>query len=120
MISKLKEKFVEFGPIFQMPMLLAGLVYALFLPETLYYALGIYFDLWFKTLNSFWGYPILFVLIASPFLNIGLALLLLFQSFHVLFKIIFTSYDPSFHGFITTYPAVVISLVLIMMVLSKK
>jgi len=87
------------------PAILGAILYAIFLPETAYYALGIYLDLWFPTLKGFWGYPVFFILLMIPFVNVILVALLSFQSFHVLIKFVFGFYDPSFHGFVTMYPA---------------
>ena len=95
-----------------LPFWLLSFLYAIFLPDTLYYALGIYLDLWFPVLESFWGYIIILPLFAIPFLNVGLVILLTFQSFIVLAKFVFGSYEPSMHGFITMYPALWIMLVL--------
>ena len=102
-----------------MPFWVLGLLYAIFVPETLYYALGIYLDLWFPILDSFWGYLIVLPLFAIPFLNAGLMLLLIFQSFAVLAKFIFGSYEPSLHGFITMYPAIMAIVVLVVSRLYK-
>lgn len=88
------------------PFWILNLLYFVFLPETLYYALGIYFDIWFPILQSFWGYIILFILFLIPFINIALVLLLIFQSFAVVFIFLFGSYEPSVHGYITMYPAI--------------
>ena len=95
------------------PFWILGFLYAIFIPETLYYALGIYLDLWFPILDSFWGYLIVLPLFAIPFLNAGLILLLIFQSFTVLAKFLFGSYEPSLHGFITMYPACMAIVVLV-------
>ena len=89
------------------------------LPDTIYYAFGIYFDMWFPILETFWGYVIVGLLFAVPLLNIGLLLLLLVQSFIVLAKFVFGSYDPSFHGFITMYPACMTIVVLVLTLLDK-
>ena len=89
-----------------------GLLYAIFLPETIYYALGIYLDLWFPLLQTFWGYIIVLILFGIPLLNIGLSCLLVLQSFTVLIKFIFGSYDPSLHGFVTMFPAGMLALAL--------
>jgi hypothetical protein len=75
------------------PFWIVGLLYAILLPETIYYALGIYLDLWFPVLQTFWGYIIVFILFAIPLLNLGLSCLLVLQSFVVLLKFIFGSYD---------------------------
>ena len=101
------------------PFWVLGFLYAIFVPETLYYALGIYLDLWFPVLDSFWGYVIVLPLFAIPFLNAGLLLLLIFQSFMVLAKFIFGSYEPSLHGFITMYPATMAVVVIVVSRLYK-
>lgn len=106
--------------VFMIPFWIFGILYAIFLPETIYYALGIYFDLWFPTLKSFWGYIIAFVLFAIPILNAALLLLLIFQSFIVLAKFIFGSYEPSIHGFITMYPACIAGIILASYLLGKE
>ena len=95
------------------PFWILGFLYAIFIPETLYYALGIYLDFWFPILNTFWGYLIVIPIFAIPFLNAGLILLLIFQSFTVLAKFLFGSYEPSLHGFITMYPACMAIVVLV-------
>ena len=94
--------------ILTIPAGLGAILYAIFLPETAYYALGIYLDLWFPILKGFWGYPIFFIILMIPFASVILVALLSFQSFHVLFKFVFGFYDPSFHGFVTMYPAALI------------
>ena len=101
------------------PFWILGFLYAIFIPETLYYALGIYLDLWFPILNTFWGYLIVIPIFAIPFLNAGLILLLIFQSFTVLAKFIFGTYEPSLHGFITMYPAIMAIVVLAVSLLYK-
>jgi len=73
----------------------------------------------FPLLETFWGYVIAGILFAIPLLNFGLILLLIVQSFIVLAKFIFGSYDPSFHGFITMYPASMVLLVLGFTLLEK-
>ena len=90
------------------PAALGAILYAIFLPETAYYALGIYLDLWFPVLKGFWGYPVFFIILMIPFVSVILVSLLSFQSFHVLIKFVFGFYDPSFHGFVTMYPAALI------------
>jgi hypothetical protein len=96
--------------ILELPFLLAYLAYALFLPETIYYGLGIYFDLWYPILKTFWGFPILFIVILIPFVNTALALMLMIQSIHVTVKYLLGLYDPSTHGFITMVPAATLGL----------
>jgi hypothetical protein len=99
--------------ILELPFLLAYLAYALFLPETIYYGLGIYFDLWYPILKTFWGFPILFIVILIPFVNTALALMLMIQSIHVTVKYLLGLYDPSTHGFITMVPAATLGLYLL-------
>jgi hypothetical protein len=101
------------------PFWLFGFLYAIFLPDTLYYALGIYFDLWFPILETFWGYIILLPLFGIPLLSGVLCYLLIFQSFIVLAKFTFGSYEPSLHGFVTMYPACMTIFVLIVSFLFK-
>lgn len=101
------------------PFWIVGFLYAILLPETIYYALGIYLDLWFPVLQTFWGYIIVFILFAIPLLNIALSCLLVLQSFAVLLKFIFGSYDPSLHGFVTMFPACMLALVLVVNLLDR-
>jgi len=115
------EKLLGLIPgVLVIPFWIFGFLYAIFLPETIYYALGIYLDLWFPTLKTFWGYILIFPLFAVPFLNAGLTFLLIFQSFTVLAKFIFGSYEPSVHGFITMYPACIAVFVLGLKFFSKE
>jgi hypothetical protein len=104
------------------PAILGAILYAIFLPETAHYALGIYLDLWFPLLKGFWGYPIFFLLLMIPFVSMVLIALLSFQSFHVLFQFVFGLYDPSFHGFVTMFPAtlVIITLALSLLLSNKE
>ena len=114
------KKILDFIPgALSVPFFILSILYAIFLPDTIYYALGIYLDLWFPVLETFWAYIIIFFLAAIPFLNIGLFFLLIFQSFAVLLKFIFGSYDPSLHGFVTMYPACMIVFVLLFNMLSR-
>lgn len=107
-------KFIRAIPIIlELPFLLAYLTYAIFLPETIYYGLGIYFDLWYPTLKTFWGFPIVFILILIPFINTALALMLMIQSIHVVIKYLLGLYEPSTHGFITMIPAATLTLYLL-------
>ncbi len=113
-------KIIDYIPgVLIVPFWVLGLLYAVLLPDTIYYAFGIYFDMWFPILETFWGYVIVGLLFAVPLLNIGLFFLLLLQSFIVLAKFIFGSYDPSFHGFITMYPACMTIVVLVLTLLDK-
>ena len=120
MLSKLKSTYEGLGLFITIPLLLVSISYAILLPDTLYFALGIYFDLWFEILKSFWGYAILLILLLIPFVNIGLGLLLTFQSYNVVYKYIFTSYEPSLHGFITMQPAIVLTFAAISVLFSSK
>lgn len=87
---------------FKLFLILLGSLYAFVLPDTLYYALGVYTGFWFPFLESFLGYLIVIFLLIIPFVNILLAILLIFQSFHVSFKFLIGIYEPSsFHGYIT-------------------
>ncbi len=95
-------------PVLMIPVALGSLLYLIFLPESAYFLFGIYFDLWFPVLKGIWGYPVFFVILMVPYVNAILLLLLSLQSFHVLVKFILGTYDPSFHGFVTMYPAVTI------------
>ena len=105
---------INFVPgVLSIPLGICALLYAIFLPETFYYLLGIYFNMWFPILTTFWGYPLLFILLMVPVVSAVLMFLFVLQSFHVLFKFIFGMYDPSFHGFVTMYPAATVLLVLI-------
>ena len=113
-------KIINLVPgVLTIPFFLGSLLYAIFLPETVFYALGIYLDLWFPLLKEIWGYPLVFIIMMIPIVNIVLTILLTFQSFHVLIKYIFGYYDPSFHGFVTMYPAAIILLVLAFSVFTK-
>lgn len=113
--------FVRFLPsILAIPLAVLGLLYALFVPETLYYALGIMLGLWIPVLEGWFGYVVFFLLLMVPILNVGIMVLLVVQSFIVTGKFIFGTYDPSIHGFITMYPAVVGSIVLLTSLFSKR
>ena len=113
-------KILDFVPSFlAIPYILGSLLYFIFVPDTLYYALGIYFDMWFPVLTEFWGYLIVLVLIGLPIISFMLYALLLFQSFHVVFKFVFDTYDPSFHGYVTMYPASLIILSLAAILIGK-
>lgn len=113
-------KILDLVPSFlAIPYILGSLLYFMFVPDTLYYALGIYFDMWFPVLTEFWGYLIVLVLVGLPIISFLLYALLLFQSFHVLFKFVFDTYDPSFHGYVTMYPASLIILSLVAILIGK-
>ena len=102
------KSILAFTPgLLQIPFFIGTLLYFVFLPDITYYALGIYLDLWFPTLRTFWGYPILFILFALPIVNVILTILLTFQSFYVLFIFLIGSYYPrdELLGFVTMYPA---------------
>ena len=115
------NKILDIVPgILTIPLGVCALAYAVFLPDTVYYALGIYLGLWFPLLTTFWGYLILFLMLMIPGVNIVLLLLLTFQSFHVLIKYVLGMYDPSLHGLITMYPASAVILVFIFSLLLKK
>ena len=115
------EKLLGLIPgVLVIPFWIFGFLYAIFLPETIYYALGIYLDLWFPALKTFWGYILILPLFAVPFLNAALFFLLILQSFIVLAKFIFGSYEPSVHGFITMYPACIAVFVLGLPFFSKE
>ena len=108
------KKFLELIPAaLIVPFWIVGFLYAILIPETIYYALGIYLDLWFPVLQTFWGYIIVGILFLIPLLNFALGGLLVFQSFAVLLKFIFGSYDPSLHGFVTMYPACMLALAIL-------
>ena len=94
-------------PILIIPFYIGSFLYFIFLPDITYYALGIYFDMWFPILRTFWGYPILFILFLIPIVSIVLTWLLIFQSFYVLFIFLIGSYYPrdELLGFVTMYPA---------------
>ena len=99
------------------PFWIGSILYFLFLPEITYYALGIMLDIWIPALRSFWGFPILFILLMIPFVGVILVWLLTIQSFWVLFKFLIGSYYPSDEllGFVTMFPA---SMVIISYVVS--
>ena len=104
----LYKSILNFIPgVLTIPFWIGSILYFLFLPEITYYALGIYLDIWIPALNSFWGFPILFILLFIPFVGVILIWLLTFQSFMVLLKFLFTSYYPrdELLGFVTMYPA---------------
>jgi hypothetical protein len=85
--------------------------YAILLPDTTYYMLGIMFDLWFPILESFWGYVIVVGILMIPFVNVVFFGLLLLQSAIVVLKFLFGSYEPSLHGVITMIPALMVVVV---------
>lgn len=99
------------------PFWIGSILYFLFLPEITYYALGIMLDIWIPALRSFWGFPILFILLMIPFVGVILVWLLTIQSFWVLFKFLIGSYYPrdELLGFVTMFPA---SMVIISYVVS--
>ena len=99
------------------PFWIGSVLYFLFLPEITYYALGIMLDIWIPALRSFWGFPILFILLMIPFVGVILVWLLTIQSFWVLFKFLIGSYYPrdELLGFVTMFPA---SMVIISYVVS--
>jgi hypothetical protein len=114
------EKILGMIPgVLSIPFFILSILYAIFLPDTIYYALGIYLDLWFPVLETFWGYIIVFILFTIPLLNVGLICLLILQSFAVLLKFIFGSYDPSLHGFVTMFPACMTTIALLLNLLSR-
>ena len=94
-------------PILIIPFYIGSFLYFIYLPDITYYALGIYFDMWFPILRTFWGYPILFIIFLIPIVSIALTWLLIFQSFYVLFIFVIGSYYPrdELLGFVTMYPA---------------
>ena len=107
----LYRSIINFIPgILIIPFYIGSFLYFILLPDITYYALGIYLDIWIPSLRTFWGFPILFILICIPFVNVILLWLLTFQSFWVLFKFVIGSYYPTDQllGFVTMYPATVV------------
>ena len=107
----LYRSIINFIPgILIIPFYIGSFLYFILLPDITYYALGIYLDIWIPSLRTFWGFPILFILICIPFVNVILVWLLTFQSFWVLFKFVIGSYYPTDQllGFVTMYPATVV------------
>ena len=114
------EKILGIIPgVLTIPFFILSILVAIFLPDTVYYALGIYLNLWFPVLETFWGYIIVLILFSIPLLNVGLICLLILQSFAVLLKFIFGSYDPSLHGFVTMFPACMATIALLLNLLSR-
>jgi hypothetical protein len=114
------EKILGMIPgVLTIPFFILSILVAIFLPDTVYYALGIYLNLWFPVLETFWGYIIVLILFSIPLLNVGLICLLILQSFAVLLKFIFGSYDPSLHGFVTMFPACMATIALLLNLLSR-
>ena len=107
----LYRSIINFIPgILIIPFYIGSFLYFILLPDITYYALGIYLDIWIPSLRTFWGFPILFILICIPFVNVILLWLLTFQSFWALFKFVIGSYYPTDQllGFVTMYPATVV------------
>ena len=105
------KTILNFVPgILTIPFYLGSFLYLILLPDITYYALGIYLDIWIPALRTFWGFPILFILLMIPFVSTILVWLLTFQSFWVLFKFLIGSYYPrdELLGFVTMYPATVV------------
>ena len=105
------KSILNFVPgILTIPFYIGSFLYLILLPDITYYALGIYLDIWIPALRTFWGYPILFILLMIPFVSMILIWLLTFQSFWVLFKFLIGSYYPrdELLGFVTMYPAAVV------------
>ena len=105
------KSILNFIPgILTIPFYIGSFLYLILLPDITYYALGIYLDIWIPALRTFWGYPILFILLMIPFVSMILIWLLTFQSFWVLFKFLIGSYYPrdELLGFVTMYPAAVV------------
>ena len=105
------KSILNFVPgILTIPFYIGSFLYLILLPDITYYALGIYLDIWIPALRTFWGYPILFILLMIPFVSMILVWLLTFQSFWVLFKFLIGSYYPrdELLGFVTMYPAAVV------------
>jgi hypothetical protein len=102
---------INFVPnILSIPFLIGSFLYFILMPDITYYALGIYLDIWLPILRTFWGYPILFILLCIPIVNLALIWLLILQSFWVLLKFLVGVYYPrdELLGFVTMYPATVI------------
>ena len=102
------KSILMFTPnLLKIPFFIGTFLYFILLPDIAYYALGIYFDLWFPILRTFWGYPFLFILFLIPIVGVVLTWLLVFQSFYVLFFFVIGSYYPrdELLGFVTMYPA---------------
>jgi cytoskeletal protein RodZ len=118
------KTILNFVPsILTIPFYIGSFLYLILLPDITYYALGIYLDIWIPALRTFWGFPILFILLMIPFVSMILVWLLTFQSFWVLFKFLIGSYYPrdELLGFVTMYPAaVVIISYTVSYILSKK
>ena len=105
------KTILNFVPgILTIPFYIGSFLYLILLPDITYYALGIYLDIWIPALRTFWGFPILFILLMIPFVSTILVWLLTFQSFWVLFKFLIGSYYPrdELLGFVTMYPATVV------------
>ena len=105
------KTILNFVPgILKIPFYIGSFLYLILLPDITYYALGIYLDIWIPALRTFWGFPILFILLMIPFVSTILVWLLTFQSFWVLFKFLIGSYYPrdELLGFVTMYPATVV------------
>jgi len=105
------KTILNFVPsILTIPFYIGSFLYLILLPDITYYALGIYLDIWIPALRTFWGFPILFILLMIPFVSTILVWLLTFQSFWVLFKFLIGSYYPrdELLGFVTMYPAAVV------------
>ena len=119
----LYKTIVNFIPgVLIIPFWIGSLLYLILLPEITYYALGIMLNIWIPSLATPWGYLILILLLAIPFVNAILTILLTIQSFWVLLKFLVGAYYPrdELLGFVTMYPASVVVISFIVAFVQQK